>query len=165
MSAERKYTALRRLADRGRKVESCRATDPYPRPTGPAPSLEDLRRRRDEIEEIVTRHGAARVRVFGSVARGDSALGSDVDLLVDGGEPLSTFGQAALQGELEDLPGCPVHVMTTRGLRRARAHPGGNRARSRRAVSQAGGGAAVGAFGNHAWNEWLLARDSFLATR
>ena len=93
---EDEYPGLRRLGDLGREIEYRRGPDPYPRPTGPAPSLEDLRRRRDEIEEIVRRHGAAEVRVFGSVARGDSGLRSDVDLLVEAGERLSTFGQAAL---------------------------------------------------------------------
>lgn len=122
MCAEEKYAALRRMAELGREIERRRGPDPYPRPTGPAPSLEELRGRRDEIEEIATRHGAAQVRVFGSVARGDSGPGSDLDLLVDGGERLSTFGLAALQGELEDILGCPVHVTTAGGLRHAREH-------------------------------------------
>jgi uncharacterized protein len=51
------------------------------------------------------------------VARGEARPDSDLDLLVDFGEPASTFEQAALQGALEDLLGCPVHVMTTQDLR------------------------------------------------
>jgi predicted nucleotidyltransferase len=43
-----------------------------------------------------------------------------VDLRVDTGGPLSLLEQAALQGELEDLLGCPVHVLTTGGLSCAR---------------------------------------------
>lgn len=108
------------LGDLGRELERRRGPDPYPRPTGPAPSLEKLRRRRYDIEEIATRHSAANVRVFGSVGRGDAGRGSDVDFLVDGGERFGLFDLAALQRELEDLLGCPVHVTTASGLRHAR---------------------------------------------
>ena len=97
-----------------------RPDDPYPRPTGPVPNLEQLRRRRDEIEQAAARHGARTVRVFGSVVRCDARPGSDLDLLVDMGEGPSLFTQAALQADLEDLLGCPVHVVTTSGLRYAR---------------------------------------------
>ena len=36
----------------------------------------------DRIREISQRHGILRVRVFGSVARGDGGPGSDLDLLI-----------------------------------------------------------------------------------
>ena len=114
------YEALSRLGELGRAIERRRGPDPYPRPTGPAPSLEALRRRRDDIMRIAARHGARTVSVFGSVARGDAGPHSDVDLLVDTGDPQSLFEQAALQNELEDLLGCPVHVLTTGGLSCAR---------------------------------------------
>jgi hypothetical protein len=39
--------------------------------------------RRQEILEIAASHGMRNVRVFGSVARGDARLDSDLDLLVD----------------------------------------------------------------------------------
>ena len=42
-----------------------------------------LRRRRRVVLELCARRGARNVRVFGSVARGDDTLASDVDLLVD----------------------------------------------------------------------------------
>jgi uncharacterized protein len=121
MCPDEKYAALRRMAELGREIERRRGPDPYPRPTGPAPSLDELRRHRDEIEEIATRHSASHVRVFGSVARGDAGPESDVDVLVDAVERFGLFDLAALQRELEDLLRCPVHVTTVSGLRHARA--------------------------------------------
>jgi uncharacterized protein len=114
------YEALSRLGELGREIERRHGPDPYPRPTGPARSLEALRRHRDDVVQIAARHGARIVSVFGSVARGDTGPHSDVDLLIDAGGPPSLFEQAALQSELEDLLGCPVHVVTTGGLSCAR---------------------------------------------
>jgi predicted nucleotidyltransferase len=74
----------------------------------------------DEI--VAGAHGALTVRIFGSVARGDSGPGSDLDVLVDMGDGPSLFEHAALQGDLADLLGCPVHVVTTSGLTHAREH-------------------------------------------
>ncbi|MGN6867995.1 MAG: nucleotidyltransferase family protein [Solirubrobacteraceae bacterium] len=109
------------LGDRGREIERRRPPDPYPRPTGPAPRLEQLRQRRDEISRVAARHGARTLRIFGSVARGDQGPGSDVDVLVEMGDRRGLFDIAALQRNLEDLLGCPVHVMTVTGLSQADA--------------------------------------------
>jgi predicted nucleotidyltransferase len=119
---DNKYTALRRLGDLGREVESRRGPDPYPRAAGPAPSLEQLRRRRDEINRVAAIHGARSVRIFGSIARGDAGPGSDLDVLVEMRDRPSLLEQAALQADLEELLGCPVHVVTTGGLVHAREH-------------------------------------------
>jgi uncharacterized protein len=62
------------------------------------------------------------VRVVGSVARGEAGTGSDLDVLVDMGAGASPLTTAALQNDLEDLLGCPVHVVTTSGLKYAREH-------------------------------------------
>jgi predicted nucleotidyltransferase len=114
--------AFRRLGDLGREIERRRAPDPYPRPTGPAPTIEELRRRRDEITRVAETHGASAVSVFGSVARGDAGLGRDLDVLVQMGDGPSLFEQAALESDLEDLLQCAVHVVTTTGLKYARDH-------------------------------------------
>ncbi|MGN6872041.1 MAG: nucleotidyltransferase family protein [Solirubrobacteraceae bacterium] len=118
---EDRYPNLRRLGRLGEEIERQRGPDPYPRPTGPAPTLDELRARRDDIDRLAARHGAGTVSVFGSVARGDAGPDSDLDLLVEMEDGRSLFDQAALQGDLEDLLGCPVHVTTTGGLKHARA--------------------------------------------
>jgi len=45
--------------------------------------LERLRVRRKEILGFAASHGARNVRVFGSAARGEAGVTSDVDLLVE----------------------------------------------------------------------------------
>ena len=87
-----------------------------------APTLEALRRRADEIAEIVAAHGGRNVRVFGSVARGQARPGSDVDLLVDLDRGTSLFGLSAMEIELEQLLGCPVDVVTSGHDRMAHIH-------------------------------------------
>jgi len=44
---------------------------------------DDLLERREEILAVAARHGARRVRVFGSVVRGEETPASDLDLLVE----------------------------------------------------------------------------------
>lgn len=118
--SETDYAALHKLGDQGREIERRRPPDPYPRAEGPAPTLAQLRGFRDEIDRVAALHGARDVRVFGSVARGQAGPGSDVDLLVELDRNRGLLEQAALQSDLEDLRGCPVHVVTAGGLRHGR---------------------------------------------
>jgi predicted nucleotidyltransferase len=80
-------------------------------------TIEAIRTRRGEILAIAARHGARNVRIFGSVARGDSYPGSDVDILVELEPGRTLLDHAALLIELEALLGCKVDVVTTPGLR------------------------------------------------
>ena len=61
--------------------------------------------------------GAGNVRVFGSVARGETDSRSDVDLLVDLEPGRSLLDLARLQRKLEELLTIPVDVVSSRGLR------------------------------------------------
>ena len=76
-----------------------------------------LQTKRRQIIEIAARHGARKVRVFGSVARGTARRGSDVDFLVDMDEGRSLLDHSALVLELERLLKRPVDVASERGLR------------------------------------------------
>ena len=77
-----------------------------------------LRSKRAEILKIAARHGARKVRVFGSVARGTARRNSDVDFLVDMEEGRSLMDRAALILDLERLLKRSVDVASERGLRR-----------------------------------------------
>ncbi len=50
---------------------------------GVYPLRELVEAHRDEIKEIVARHGGRSIAIFGSVARGDERPGSDIDFLVE----------------------------------------------------------------------------------
>jgi predicted nucleotidyltransferase len=97
----------------GRPLEWFLADPPHPRGI----LVRDLRRRRRAILRIATKHGAHSVRVFGSVARGESEPDSDIDLLVQMKPGSSLFDQAAMLVELRDLLGRDVDVVTEVALR------------------------------------------------
>ena len=68
------------------------------------------------IREIAQSHGATRVRVFGSVARGEQRSSSDLDLLVDLAPRRSLLDLIAIKQDVEDLLGLPVDVVTESSL-------------------------------------------------
>ena len=82
-----------------------------------APMLADLRSRRSEILATARARGATRVRVFGSVARGDATETSDIDFLVDLDDDRGLFDLGGLLMDLQELLGHNVDVVTEAGLR------------------------------------------------
>ena len=76
-----------------------------------------LQSKREKILQIAARHGARKVRVFGSVARGEARRGSDIDFLVEMDEGRSLLDHAALILDLERVLKRPVDVASERGLR------------------------------------------------
>jgi uncharacterized protein len=77
-----------------------------------------LQSKRSQILQIAARHGARKVSVFGSVARGTAHRGSDINFLVDMEEGRSLLDHAALILDLERLLKRTVDVASERGLRR-----------------------------------------------
>lgn len=71
--------------------------------------LSDKRR---DLLRIAAQYGASQVRLFGSLARGEASPNSDVDILVTLQPGRSLLDLIALKQDLEDLPGCPVDVVT-----------------------------------------------------
>ncbi|MEJ5253016.1 MAG: nucleotidyltransferase family protein [Armatimonadota bacterium] len=76
-----------------------------------------LREKREEILRICAKYGARNVRIFGSVARGEADKQSDIDFLVEMEAGRSLFDLGGLQYELEQVLGCPVDVVTERGIK------------------------------------------------
>ena len=86
------------------------------------PSLDELRRRRDDIASVAQRRGVTKVYVFGSVARGEAEDHSDVDLLVEFEPGRSLLDQVHLIEELSQLLEVPVDVVARGGLLDRDAH-------------------------------------------
>ncbi|MHB1458335.1 MAG: nucleotidyltransferase family protein [Armatimonadota bacterium] len=76
-----------------------------------------LKENRDQILSIAKRHGASNVRIFGSVARKQETVTSDLDILVDFEKGRSLMDHAALIIDLQDLLSCKVDVATEYGLK------------------------------------------------
>ncbi|MGQ0535277.1 MAG: nucleotidyltransferase family protein [Methanobacteriota archaeon] len=75
-----------------------------------------VRSKRGEILALAKRHGASNVRMFGSVPRGDSREGSDVDFLVDLAPERNLLDLIGLKLDLQDVLGVRVDVLTEGGL-------------------------------------------------
>jgi predicted nucleotidyltransferase len=73
--------------------------------------------KRAEILRIAREAGFDRIRIFGSVARGDDGPDSDVDLLVTPAAGASLLDLARLERSLSDVLGERVEVVPDSGLR------------------------------------------------
>lgn len=81
------------------------------------PLVDRLNLHRDAIRELVIKHHATTPRVFGSVARGESARGSDLDLVVDFTDEASLLDEVGLRLALRDLLDVEVDVVGADTLR------------------------------------------------
>lgn len=72
---------------------------------------------REEILRVAAAHGARRVRLFGSAARGEESPQSDVDLLVTMVPGRTLLDLARLEERLERLLRRRVDVVPEAGLR------------------------------------------------
>jgi len=74
-------------------------------------NLEQLRQFKPQIEAIAQANRAGNVRVFGSVARGDTHYASDIDLLVTLQPGASLLDLGGLLEDLKELLGPRVDVV------------------------------------------------------
>jgi len=79
---------------------------------------ESIQARRETILQIARRHGVGQIRVFGSVARGETTENSDLDLLIDVTGPTPPWFPGGLVAELEALLGRRVDVVESNALRK-----------------------------------------------
>jgi uncharacterized protein len=81
------------------------------------PTLDYLRQHREAVLELASAYGAYNVRVFGSVARGESDENSDIDLLMAFEDSTSLFELSALWQDLQGLLGIAVNIVSEGGLK------------------------------------------------
>ena len=80
-------------------------------------NLENLiRDKGKEILRVSRQHGARSVRIFGSTARGEASVTSDLDILVDMEARSTLLDIVAIKQDLEDMLGCRVDVVTESAL-------------------------------------------------
>lgn len=77
---------------------------------------ETLKEKRNQILTIAKRYGAGKVRIFGSIARGEGKQDSDLDMLVELEPGRSLLDIIAIKQDLEDLLDCKVDVVTEAAL-------------------------------------------------
>jgi hypothetical protein len=74
-------------------------------------------------DELLKRFGARHLALFGSAARDELRVDSDIDVLVEFEGPATFDGYFDLKTYLEQLMGRPVDLVTEKGLKpRARRH-------------------------------------------
>ena len=75
-----------------------------------------LASKRVQILALAAARGARRLRIFGSVARGEDHEGSDLDLLIDMPAGSSLLQIVGLQQDIEDALGMRIDLCTEREL-------------------------------------------------
>jgi uncharacterized protein len=63
-----------------------------------------------DLYRIARRYGVSRLRVFGSVARGEATPASDVDILFDSVSPMGLLRRAEFKEKLEAILGRAVDL-------------------------------------------------------
>jgi predicted nucleotidyltransferase len=71
---------------------------------------------RSAILGLAEKHGAQKIRIFGSVARGEANDASDIDFLVAMGPGRSLLDLVGLEQDLAELLGRRVDVVSEGGL-------------------------------------------------
>jgi predicted nucleotidyltransferase len=74
---------------------------------------------RERIRDVVARHGLSNPRLFGSVARGEDSVDSDLDILVDVGSGVGLLTLARCERDLEELLGIHVDLVPADDLKPA----------------------------------------------
>ena len=76
------------------------------------PQAAELRRGRRRLLDAAEKHGVSKVRVFGSIARGEAGATSDVDLLVDLKPGRTLLNLAGFRREAAEILGLRVDAAT-----------------------------------------------------
>jgi uncharacterized protein len=76
-----------------------------------------LARLRQSLPRLKRQYPIRSLGLFGSMARGDAADASDIDILVEFTRPVSLSTFLALEDELERLLGRPIDLVSRRALK------------------------------------------------
>ena len=77
----------------------------------------ELTAMRDQILQAAAKRGVKRIRLCGSMARGDAGPDSDVDFLVEFEPGRSLLDHGGLLMDLQELLGCDVHIISEGSLK------------------------------------------------
>lgn len=102
--------------ENGRRTPSAEVLDRLRGALRVRPSVR-VARHRQSLLDVVAKHHASNPRLFGSIARGEDGVDSDVDLLVDFAEDAGLFDEIALRLDLAELLGTRVDVVGSDALR------------------------------------------------
>jgi predicted nucleotidyltransferase len=80
------------------------------------PTIDFLRRSKPEIDLAAFQFGVQNVRIFGSVARGTSRKGSDLDVLVSMKAGRTLLDLIGFEQALEDALGISIDVVEEGGI-------------------------------------------------
>lgn len=75
-----------------------------------------IKNEREKILSIANQYGARRLRIFGSVVRGEASDKSDLDILVEFEPGRSLLDHVALMQDLEELLSLKVDVVNEKAL-------------------------------------------------
>ncbi len=78
--------------------------------------IEILKDKRKEIMRLADRYGVERMRIFGSMARGEATSASDIDFLVVFKRGKTLLDLIGFRQDLEDLLGRKVDVVSEAGV-------------------------------------------------
>jgi predicted nucleotidyltransferase len=71
---------------------------------------------KEKITSILTRHGAKRISIFGSYARGEARPGSDIDIMVEFSGTKSLLDIIGIEQELSEALGMKVDLLTEKSV-------------------------------------------------
>ncbi len=69
-----------------------------------------------KIISLIKKHGAKKIAVFGSYARGEEKPKSDIDILVEFSERKSLLDIVGIEQELSDALGMKVDLLTEKSI-------------------------------------------------
>lgn len=69
-----------------------------------------------KLVELLKKHSAKRIEIFGSYARGESKEDSDLDIIVEFSERKSLLDLVGIEQELEELLGIKIDLLTRKSI-------------------------------------------------